>query len=108
MTKELVPLALLLFTAVTLLPQEEQQIKVNSGEVVNGVVIVTAQKGQTSLDLRCNKDITDCRIPEPGEYLMVRLPKNRGLYDCVDVRVYRKTADSEAGQLVGEYCLAEK
>jgi len=109
MRKEMVRLILLaVCAAVPLLAQQEQQITVKGGEVSNGVVIVTAQAGKTFLDLRCNKDATDCRILEPGNYEMVRLPKNRGLYDCADVRVYRKIADSETGQLVGEYCLAEE
>jgi len=39
---------------------------------------------------------------------MVRLPKNWGLYDCADVRLYRQRTDTEARQLVGEYCLVEE
>jgi hypothetical protein len=109
MRKELVGLVLLVLGAATpVLAQQEQQITVKGGEVNNGVVIVTAQEGGTYLDLRCNKDATDCRILEPGSYVMVRMPKNWGLYDCADVRVYRKMANSEARQLVGEYCLVEE
>jgi hypothetical protein len=109
MRKELVRLVLLVLCAATpLLAQQEQQITVKGGEVNNGVVIVTAQESKTFLDLRCNKDFTYCKIPEPGSYVMVRLPKNWGLYDCADVRLYRGIADSEARQLVGEYCLVEE
>jgi hypothetical protein len=38
---------------------------------------------------------------------MVRLPKNRGMYDCANAEVYRKAANSEAGELLGKYCLVE-
>jgi len=101
-------IGLMLCAAASLLAQQEQRITVKGGEVNNGVVIVTAQAEKRSLDLRCNKDFAECRIPEPGTYVMVRLPKNWGLYDCTDVRVYRQTTDTEARQLVGEYCLVEE
>jgi len=108
MRKELVHIVLLvLCAAIPVLAQQEHQITVKGGEVNNGVVIVAAQEGKTSLDLRCNKDFTHCKIPEPGSYVMVRLPRNWGLYDCAVVRIYRTVADSEARQLVGEYCLGE-
>jgi hypothetical protein len=107
--QELAYFVLLVFCAATpVLAQQEQQITVKGGEVSNGVVIVTAQEGKTFIDLRCNKDFAYCKIPQPGTYVMVRLPKNWGLYDCADVRVYRKMADLGARELVGEYCLVEE
>jgi hypothetical protein len=36
---------------------------------------------------------------------MVRLPKNRGLYDCANVELYRAINGSETEEKVGEYCL---
>lgn len=109
MRKPMLPLVLLILgAAIALWAQQEQQITVKGSEVNNGVVIVTAQEGKTVLDLRCNKDFAYCKIPEPGSYVIVRLPRNRGLYDCADVRIYRKMADSQPGQQVGEYCLVEE
>ena len=67
-----------LFAGVQALAQEKSQITVKTSAVNNGVVIVTAQTGKTSFELQCNKDISGCRVLEPGDYLMVRLPKNRG------------------------------
>jgi hypothetical protein len=38
---------------------------------------------------------------------MVRLPKNRGMYDCQNVDLYPRTADPENEEKLGEYCLNE-
>ena len=86
---------------------ESQKITVKGREVNNGVVMLAVQEGKNSFDLRCNKDLSGCTILEPGEYMMVRLPKNRGLYDCANAEVYRTSADSEVGDRLGQYCLVE-
>jgi len=44
----------------------------------------------------------------PGTYTMVRLGKNRGMYDCVNVELYPKDANPEKDQQAGAYCLIEK
>ena len=75
---------------------ESQKITVKGKEVNNGVVILAVQEGKNSFDLRCNKDISGCTVLEPGEYMMVRLPKNRGLYDCANAEVYRKPANPKS------------
>jgi hypothetical protein len=96
---------------VQALAQEKSQITVKTSAVNNGVVIVTAQTGKTSFELQCNKDISGCRALEPGDYLMVRLPKNRGVYDCANVDIYPKSADSadpEVTEKLGEYCVTEQ
>jgi hypothetical protein len=79
MRREVVCLVLLAL-ATSVLAQQEQGITVKNSEVNNGVVIVTAQQGQSFLDLRCNKDLAYCKIPEPGNYLMVRVRNNWWLY----------------------------
>jgi hypothetical protein len=86
---------------------EAQKITVKGKEVNNGVVILAVQEGKNSFDLRCNRDVSGCTILEPGDYMMVRLPKNRGLYDCGNAEVYRKSRDSEVGARLGQYCLVE-
>ena len=86
--------------------QEREKITVKSKEVNNGVVILNAQDGKNSFDLQCNKNMNGCAVLEPGEYQMVRLPKNWGLYDCANVEVYPK-ANSENGERLGLYCLLQ-
>jgi len=105
---------LVVMVAVQLVAQDKSTITVKKSEVGNGVVIVTAApaatatQAKTFFDLQCNKDATACKSLEPGTYLMVRLPKNWGMYDCTDVDVYRASADPATDQKIGEYCLIEK
>jgi hypothetical protein len=103
-------LLIVLFVPLALSAQEQlesQKITVKGKEVNNGVVILAVQEGKNSFDLRCNKGVSGCTILEPGEYMMVRLPKNRGLYDCANAEVYRKSARPEVGDMLGQYCLVE-
>ena len=88
--------------------RDTQNITVKSKEVNNGVVILSAQNGKNSFELQCNKDASGCAILEPGDYAMVRLPKNHGLYDCANAEVYRRSANSEEGGLLGQYCLIDR
>jgi len=96
-----------LFGGVQVLAQEKSQITVKNSAVSNGVVIVAAQAGRASIELQCNKDISGCEVLEPGDYVMVRLPKNHGVYDCANVDIYPKSADPETTQKLGEYCVTE-
>ncbi|MGC2197070.1 MAG: hypothetical protein WA628_20505 [Terriglobales bacterium] len=101
---------LILFTPVALSAQtgqEPQKITVKSRAVSNGVVILAAQDAKNSFELQCNKDLTGCTALEPGDYLMIRLPKNRGMYDCANAEVYRKSANSEVDNKLGQYCLVQ-
>jgi len=97
-----------LFAGIPVLAQETSQITVKNSAVNNGVVIVTAQVGRALFELQCNKGISGCEVLEPGDYLMVRLPKNHGVYDCANVDIYPKSADPETSQKLGEYCVTEK
>ena len=87
--------------------QERQKITVKSREVNNGVVILSVQDGKGSFELQCNKNMNWCAVLEPGEYQMVRLPKNWGLYDCANAEVYPKATGSETGEKLGAYCLVQ-
>ncbi|HYL16300.1 MAG TPA: hypothetical protein VEV41_24920 [Terriglobales bacterium] len=103
-------LLFLLVDSVEQLAQEQREVEiitVSSSEVTNGVVILTAEEGRKAFELRCNKDISGCTVLEPGSYLMVRLPKNRGIYDCANVDIYRRSANSEIRDKLGEYCVIE-
>ncbi len=105
---------LVLMVAAQLAAQEKSNITVKSSEVDNGVVIITAtqaaatDQGKASFALHCNKGAASCKAPEPGSYLMVRLPKNWGMYDCANVDLYPSSADPATDQKIGEYCLIEK
>jgi len=89
-------------------PQDRQKITVKSREINNGVVILTAQDGKSTFELQCNKNMNGCAALEPGEYQMVRLPKNWGLYDCANAEVYPKANGSETSDKLGQYCLVNK
>ena len=99
-----------LFAPVALSAQEQGEskgISVKGKELNNGVVILAVQEGKNSFELHCNKDASGCTILELGDYMMIRLPKNRGLYECANVDVYRKSANSEVRDRLGQYCLLE-
>ncbi len=102
---------LVLMVVAPLAAQEKSTITVKGSEVSNGVVIVTAlqsDQGKASFALHCNKGAGSCKAPEPGSYLMVRLPKNWGMYDCTNVDLYPTDADPASSQKIGEYCLIQK
>ena len=99
---------------VSAIAQDKSTITIKSSESNGGVVIITAIQAPTadqtkiSLELHCNKGVSACKVPEAGTYLMVRLPKNWGMYDCANVDLYPTSADPATAQKIGEYCLTEK
>lgn len=105
---------LVLLIAVQLVAQNRSTITVKNSEVSNGVVIVTVAQEATqsqakaSVELNCNKGFEACKAPEAGTYLMIRLPKNWGMYDCANVDLYPSGADPATAEKIGEYCLIEK
>ncbi len=91
------------------LAQDKTPVKVKSSQVITGVVIVKVQKGADSLELQCNEGAGSCKALASGNYLMVELPKNYGMYDCKNVEVYTGDPDKpDEAKLVGAYCLMEK
>jgi hypothetical protein len=89
--------------------QEKTPVKVKSSEVVTGVVIVYVQKGTKSLELQCNEGAGYCKVLPSGNYMMVELPKNYGMYDCKNVEIYRGDQDKpDAAEMMGAYCQVEK
>jgi hypothetical protein len=112
MKKALILLVLTL--ATQLAAQEKSTVTVRSSEVSNGVIIVSVSQAATeeqakgSFALHCNKGVGSCKAPEPGTYVMVRLPKNWGMYDCANVDLYPSSADPGSSQKIGEYCLIDK
>jgi hypothetical protein len=105
---------LVLAVGVRAIAQDQSVITVKNSETSGGVVIVTAlqpgvdDQAKLSLELHCNKGASACKAPESGSYIMVRLPKNWGMYDCANVDLYAATADPSKDQKIGEYCLNQK
>jgi hypothetical protein len=94
--------------STTTFAQEKTPVKVKSSEVVTGVVIVHVQKDAKSLELQCNEGAGNCKALPSGNYLMLELPKNYGMYDCQNVEMYRGDQDKpDAARKIGEYCLVE-
>ena len=96
--------------AVPMLAQEQPEprtVTIKSSDVNNGVVILAVRDGKNSFELQCNQGMSGCAVLEPGTYMMLRLPKNHGVYQCVNVEIYRTTTGSNLGDMLGQYCLLE-
>lgn len=112
MKKATILLVMLVTTIV--IAQDKSTVTVESGEVNNGVIILTVhqtvpiQQGKASFVLQCNKSQSGCASPPPGDYWMVLLPEKRGMYDCANVDLYPGSGDPQASQKIGEYCLIDK
>jgi|SRR5579859_3517124 len=101
----LLTVAFVLLAAEPGFAQDKTPVKVKSSEVVTGVVIVHIQQGQKAIDLQCNDGAGFCAKLPAGNYLMLELPKNTGMYDCKNVEIYDQ-AKPDAEKL-GAYCLME-
>jgi len=89
-------------------PQENyENVTVKGAEVSNGVIAMTAQTEKRAIRLECNVGMPNCKTLSPGTYLLLRLPKNHGTYDCDDVVVYARPAE-EGQKPLGEYCLNDR
>jgi hypothetical protein len=114
MKKALILLVFMFVAGFLLMAQDKSTITVKNSQVSNGVVIITAtlqpaaEKAKGTLELHCNKDASSCKAPAAGAYVMVRLPKNWGMYDCTNVDLYPDGADPASAEKIGEYCLIEK
>jgi hypothetical protein len=101
---------LVLCTPVAMSAQDEtasEKITIKSKEVNNGVVILGVQGLKNSFELQCNKGAAGCTLLDPGEYVMARLGRNRGLYDCENAEVYKKSVEAQPTDRIGQYCLIE-
>ena len=95
---------LLLATAL-LLAQDKSDVTVKSTEVTNHVVLIAAVEHGKHLELQCTEGQSSCTELKPGAYQLIRLPKNRGLYDCKCVDVYPPSAEPGKDEKLGEYCI---
>jgi hypothetical protein len=104
----------LLFGSVEVSAQETSFIAVKGSDLNNGVVILDILKASKAYQLQCNQGAAGCTNLRNGNYLMVELPKNFGMYECRDVEVYPQSAATpdtvppDKDKKLGEYCLVEK
>ena len=97
---------LMLLMALQVWAQEKSKITVKSTEKNAGVIFVTIKEGGKTVDLNCNEGFPSCAAPKPGEYWMVKLPKNRGVYECQNVELYPSdTEDIANAEKIGDYCM---
>ena len=101
-------ICVLILTVVVALAQEVSQVTIKSSEINSGVVIITAVAQGKTLEFQCNQGMTGCKVPQAGSYMMVRLPKNQGMYDCTNVEIFPNGADPASAQRIGAYCLINK
>ena len=100
--------------AVLVSAQEKSYITVRGSELNNGVVILDVRKANKDYRLQCNQGAPGCTTLKNGNYQMMELPKNFGMYECRDIEVYPESAATpdaaapDKGQKLGEYCLVEK
>jgi len=101
---------LMLGAAVSGMAQDRSVITVKNSTVSGEAILVTIQAAGEAHDLQCSKSVLFCKAPLPGKYVMVRLPKNRGIYDCANVvDLYRESEDTgQDNNKLGEYCMLEK
>lgn len=84
-------------------------VTVKSSDKNSGVVTLQIAKESKNLELTCNEGVSSCADLKKGNYKMVELPKNHGMYDCQNVDLYPESASgSEDDQKLGEYCLVTK
>lgn len=92
--------------------QERSQIKVKRSDIVTGVVVVQFTKGKKDLNLQCNDGQPSCNPLKPGDYWLVELPENHGMYDCKNAEIYPPDKDPgdepDQNERLGAYCLYEK
>lgn len=94
--------------------QEKSNVTVKGSELNNGVMIMDVVKASKAYQLQCNQGASGCTNLKNGNYLMVELPTNFGMYECRDVEVYPQSAATsdtalpDKNKKLGEYCLVEK
>lgn len=118
MKKALILFSLLIFFrgfgTVQISAQENSHVTVKGNELNSGVLILSVLKGSKGHQLQCNQGASGCTNLKSGNYLMVELPANFGMYECKNVEVYPESAATsdttppDKNKRLGEYCLIEK
>lgn len=103
----------LVFVAQRGFAEDRSQVKVKGTKTVNGVVAVDVTKGGKVISLQCNEGQPACNPIKAGDYWLVELPENHGMYDCKNVEVYPgdkdpgDEEDRDDSKRLGAYCLVE-
>jgi hypothetical protein len=97
-----------LLAAAIMVAQEKSTIVVKDSGTYSGVIVITAVMGGKTIELQCNQNSSACSLLKSGNYVLVQLPKNHGMYDCQNADVYAESADLSTAQKIGEYCLTQK
>jgi hypothetical protein len=108
MKRAWMPLLVAVFVLALVIPmagQATSKITVTGADVSNGVVIVRVLHNGKDLELQCNQNLLSCTKLKKGDYTMVELPKNFGIYDCRDVEIYSEAPQPSKSNKLGEYCL---
>jgi hypothetical protein len=104
--------SIVLLLATPLVADDENStslIAVKGSQKASGVITLQISQGTKSLELNCNEGMSGCADLKKGNYRMLVLPKNRGMYDCQNVRVFAESStDPDNDEKLGEYCLAGK
>ena len=95
----------MLFIGVLGWAQDKSQVTVKSANTTNGMVFVTLTENGKRLELQCTESQAWCTELKAGDYQMLRLRKNHGMYDCQNVDLFSSGANVENDQKLGEYCL---
>lgn len=111
----LTALALVLgFCPVAASAQEKSNIVVTGSELNSGVVILHIQRADKGYHLQCNQGAAGCAALSNGQYQMLELPENYGMYECKNVEVYAEAPAlpdkgmPDRDKKLGEYCLVGK
>jgi len=74
-----------------------------------GVITLQITKDSKPFELTCNVGTSSCVELKKGNYRLLELPKNHGMYECRDVQVFPESGTgTEDEDKLGEYCLAAK
>jgi hypothetical protein len=104
---------LVMFAAQRSSADDRSQVKVKGTKTVNGVVAVDLVKGGKTVSLQCNEGQPACNPLKAGDYWLVELPENHGMYDCKNVEVYPGDKDPggeddrDEAKRLGAYCLVD-
>src|SRR5438874_10376783 len=95
---------LMIFGSVLLFADEKSPVVVKNTSVTTGVIIIDVQLKGKPAELQCNEGSPSGTKLKPGDYRMVQLRKNHGMYDCQNGEFYWRTA-SDIDKKMGGYGL---
>ena len=83
---------------------DRQAVIVKDTVVSKDVVLVNIAVRGKSAQLSCFLSVAHCKVPKPGDYLLVQVPPDKSVYmDCPNVDLF-SSVKSQTKEKVGEYC----